>query len=489
MDLLFAMLVAGGAGFLAGALEKKLSGLAIVGYTLAGLTGLGLWALRNKHGNGFDQALADAVLGWLPNFASPTALVALVAGLLALPLAPEAARQLTRGLQRLTGIEAGGVKLLLAGPPPPAEGAALDKGDGELWVPVGVAWTRLAPLQEGEVQTGAPPEPQWSRFQAGFAGQVSSAEQSIRTVGSLNPPDADEVEAAYRKLNAWIEAHEAAPHADGWSGEYVEHLTLTADALDRLAIDPPTRLGSHLARALIFRRGMLLDAAVRSGASGKAVGEAAQALFASATRTERESLKTFARNPRTSAVLALLVQLGRPEDLEAIALIAVPRDELEGVASAAREAAAWLRSRRAPEGRPSTAYGVHLWALQQLLRARAWSEGDRTPAGDAHSAAHALALLSGLPVDAPHPGPTFRHTAARIAARCGGVPGDDGSGLLALAPELLSDPAGLNDVAVIAARSSTARAAAILARAAALAPVGSPVAAAIAVNQNKLGGG
>jgi hypothetical protein len=489
MDLLIGALVAAAAGYLAGAQTKKLSGLAAAGYVIVALTALGLWALQTKYGESSDKALAEAVLAWIPSVASPTALVTLVAGLLALPLAPEVVRQLSRGLERLTGIEAGGIKLQLAGPAPAAEGAALDTGDGELWVQVGAAWTRLAPLQEGEVQAGPPPDPQWTQFKAGFLARVESARQAMDSAGPEKTPIVAAAKAAYGDLYHWIAEHEAPGHANGWSGEFAEHLALTADKLDGLAVDPLRWLSDDLAQALIFRRWMLLDAKVRAGAVAHEVGEAATTLFESAARTDRDSLKTFAGSPRTAAVLALLLQLRRFEDLEKIAEVAAPRDELEGVTAAAREAAAWLRSQRPPEGRASTAYGVHLWALQELLRARAWSSGQSTAAFDAHAAAHAVALLRGLPVDAAHPGSTFRRTAARIAARCGGEPGDDGSSLLALAPELLSDPAGLNDVAALAARSSTARATAILARAAALAPASSPLAAAIAANQKKLGGG
>jgi hypothetical protein len=488
MDLLTTALVAAGVGNLS---QSALTGGPLRWITvllaLCAITAASLWARWVKSGYGIEVALADAVLSWITAVDGPVTLVALFAGLCAPPAAPEVARQLSRGLGRLTGIEAGGVKLELAGPTPGAEGAALDMGDGALWVPVGAAWERLAPLQEGEVQAGAPPAPKWSRFKEDLAVKLASVQRAIGTAGTDRAQLETEAHKSYSDLYAWLADHESADHVDGWTGEYADHLSHTADALDRLAIDRPRRLNHDLARALIFRRGMLLDAAVRSGASDEAVGEAAKALFASAVRTDRAALKAFARNPRTAAVVALLVQLGRPEDLEAIADIAAPRDEVAGVGSAARAAAAWLRTQKAPEGRSSTAYGVHLWALQELLRARAWSAGPRTAAGDAHAAAHALALLRGLPVDAPHPGPTLRRSAARIAARCGGLPGDDGNGLLALAPELLIDPDGLNDVAVLAARSSTARAAAILARAATLAAPGSPLAAAIAANLKKLG--
>lgn len=452
----------------------------------------GLVASCCTEGSAAFLNLPSVILALFAKVDSPGALAATIVGLFALPYLPEALRQITRGLGRLTGLEAAGMKLMLAAPTQGGAPEELAAGTGDLWVEVGTAWDRLAPLQEGAVQEGAPPEPQWTNFKSGLDLELQGTAQALKT------GDKDAVKRAYAALYRWIDAQESLKDGQGWTGEFEKHLIHTADAMEALGTSSGNRLTDAIARASIFRRGMLLDALVArpsgppaGGSDAKEIGARAKALFRAATLVDRENAKIFAADGRTTAVLALLVQMGRPEDLDAIAEDCAPRDELEGICRAAREAALWCRERVPPQEPPSTAYGPSLWGLQVLLRARAWSELPPSPEAEARALGYAITLLRGLPVDARHPGPAFRRTAARIAARTGGLPGDDGSALLSLAPELLTDPEGLNALAVAAARQSKARAAELLAAAAALAAPKSKLAEVIAANQKVVarGGG
>jgi hypothetical protein len=117
---------------------------------------------------------------------------------------------------------------------------------------------------------------------------------------------------------------------------------------------------------LFFRCWTFRDAKERGGATqGDAVGKVARALPERATHPDRKSPGNFAGRSRIAAALALLQPLGRSEDLEAIAVIALPPDERQGVSTAAGEAAGWLCYPERPDGSAWTADVVHLWALQE----------------------------------------------------------------------------------------------------------------------------
>lgn len=384
--------------------------------------------------------LANDALTFVHTISTPFHLLGLIAATLAFMKLPVVVDHLVESLPRLIGIKAFGGELLLAPPSPPNQltDRLLRPGQGDPWSKVGGAWERLCPLQEGsEIHPGAPPN--WDIHRPKF--EQAFAEAARHAVGWD-----DELWKAIKAIER--------PGPNGWSGEYIEHLAYTASELDKIGFrEGEPCLKDDLARALLFRRVMIIDFYVKNATpGGDQLGNSLWDLFRSSERFERSPLKEFVESHRLAAVLALGWQ-AVPNIFAKLEAWAADRDEAEGVRHVAREVAATIASQRPPDTDSSVAFGRPLWWFQEIIRAQTWPNAKGGPDyTTAKARRHAIALLANVPITERFPAPLFRATAARIAARCGGLPGDTGAALIALAPEILTDPIAANDLAVSVSR-------------------------------------
>ena len=394
--------------------------------------------------------IAGGILSFNKHFQQPSVLFGLLLAVYVstrLPSALDAVADILS--RRLTTLKVGDLQLVLA-PDGAVGGADLAPSGDTVWISPSGMWVVMAPAHQGELRGGAPHPvpPDYAAFPAKLAdicarlkGQELS---SNRTEASKRRDELHEL--------LWEDLDRAEM---GWSDEWVDHLERSAAGLEGAGVRGG--LGGGLGRSLLFRRMMLLDAALRLVPNEKAARRSALGkLVGCLPALSNEVRAGFYRRPIATTLLMLLLQDGEKDLVRTLGEDAgrmwvdgeMRRYEggHGGFADACQDAVLYLEKNwqsltlRAPAAdkvHPST------WAVRLLMRMEA-----RERLGDSPEVASlALSLLQGLPATGETPTPQLRQLAARRLCRSWPYGPAEAATLVMTVPEVSASPACLNDLA------------------------------------------
>lgn len=448
--------------------------LALVGAAVVG--SLGLCVAHSTGPATGGEGARSGLVAFLGHLNSPGQLAQFMLGLYLVPYLPRLMDWLASAANRLTKVELGDVSIELQAAEQEGTGASLALASGPEWQIPRALWAGSLPESELAVQETV--DGLEASQRAAFDGWTDEAKRFVGHITAevrFKPRHSEWFEARYRDFEQ-LER--------GWDGEHVRHLERSASVLTD---GDPLRdgLDAGLGKTVLFRRLMLLDHELKTKTNdAHQVSRRASELVDCLEYLSNDVRRGFYERPAAAGLLLLLVQLEEPKLLKMVAddahrkWISGKRRSssmsLPGVETGFREAAELVEHLRDFSVVPleifvaspvdGTRCHKAFRVVRHLLRARVADQlaakccDETRSMAKAQAVQHASAVLQATSQPEGIDYRQVRVEVLRVLARNWQLGHLGVDSLLAETPDLMTQPAALNDLArsILAAGSTPA---------------------------------